>query len=137
MVTISILIHITVALALPLFRSSLSAIISLMDPSAFLIYVGALSLSALHIQPIGSGIGIGIRSLSIKSNPSNKKSNHSFKKFHRKIYLPLENLTNQNILENSITKFFDEKITGNRKYFILLKVKYLDNSVYSLHKGVL
>ena len=57
MVTISILIFI-VALALPSINNSLSAIINLRLSTIILIYAGALSLNALYIQSIGSGIGI-------------------------------------------------------------------------------
>ena len=57
MVTISILIFI-VALALPSLNKSLSPIINLRLSAIILIYAGALSLNALYIQSIGSGIGI-------------------------------------------------------------------------------
>ena len=57
MVTISIFIFI-VALALPSLNKSLSSIVNLRLSAIILIYAGALSLNALYIQSIGSGIGI-------------------------------------------------------------------------------
>jgi len=57
MIFISILI-IIVAIALPSFNKQLSPIIFTRISSIILIYAGALSLNALYIQSIGSGIGI-------------------------------------------------------------------------------
>ena len=127
MVTISILIHITVALALPLFRSSLSAIISLMDPSAFLIYVGALSLSALHIQPIGSGIGIGIRSLSTLSQTSQTYWNHF------EYNLRYESLSSDSI-KNSFNAFWNQvmmQLDDNTLVAIHFKMKFITHRIES------
>lgn len=56
------------------------------------------------------------------------------------INYPLSSLdcSQPNILKNTISRFFKEYITDiNRKYFILLKVKYINGSTYSLHTGVI
>jgi NADH-ubiquinone oxidoreductase chain 2 len=57
MIFISILILI-VAIALPTINKNLSPILYTRISSIIFIYAGALSLNALYIQSIGSGIGI-------------------------------------------------------------------------------
>src|SRR5580693_1215314 len=57
MIFICILILI-VAIALPSFNKQLSPIFLIRISSIIFIYSGALSLNALYIQSIGSGIGI-------------------------------------------------------------------------------
>ena len=57
MIFLSILIFI-VALALPSFKQKISTILLIRISAIMLIYAGALSLNALYIQSIGSGIGI-------------------------------------------------------------------------------
>jgi NADH-ubiquinone oxidoreductase chain 2 len=57
MIFISILI-IIVAIALPFFNKQISPIIFTRISSIIFLYAGALSLNALYIQSIGSGIGI-------------------------------------------------------------------------------
>lgn len=57
MIFISILILI-VAIALPSFKKEISSLLITRISSIIFIFSGALSLNALHIQSIGSGIGI-------------------------------------------------------------------------------
>ena len=57
MIFISILI-IIVAIALPSLKQNLSPILLLRISTIIMIYAGAISLNALYIQSIGSGIGI-------------------------------------------------------------------------------
>ena len=57
MIFLSILI-IIVAIALPSISNNISAILFHRISSIIFIYAGALSLNALYIQSIGSGIGI-------------------------------------------------------------------------------
>ena len=57
MIFISILI-IIVAIALPSLKQNLSPILLLRISTIIMIYAGAISLNALYIQSIGSGMGI-------------------------------------------------------------------------------
>ena len=57
MILLSILI-IIVAIALPSLKQNLSPILLLRISTIILIYAGAISLNALYIQSIGSGIGV-------------------------------------------------------------------------------
>ena len=57
MIFLSILILI-VAIALPSLNKNISSILYIRISSIIFIYSGALSLNALYIQSIGSGIGI-------------------------------------------------------------------------------
>ena len=57
MIFISILI-IIVAIALPSLKQNLSPILLLRISTIIMIYAGAISLNALYIQSIGSGIGV-------------------------------------------------------------------------------
>ena len=57
MIIISILILI-VAIALPSINSNISSLLYIRIASIIFIYAGVLSLNALYIQSIGSGIGL-------------------------------------------------------------------------------
>lgn len=48
----------------------------------------------------------------------------------------VNDFSNINILKDAITRFFNEELTINNRYFVILKIQFTDGQWLSFHKGI-